>query len=258
MRVIAACITPYNPIILMLSEERRNLILEALSQTGSVRVSELAASLNADPVTIRRDLAQLESEGRLHRVHGGAVRREGSASSPASSVERRIAETAARFIPDDTVVFLGPGALTAEMVPFLTGHQRLTLVTNSLHVAWAAARGGNHTVHVVGGQVEADLGLYGDMQALPQLRADWVVLEASGLDAERGLTHDQSLYANLARALFGLGAQMMALLLPERIGRTGAVYIAPADEVDMLITGREASNAALWDLSELGMRVVLT
>lgn len=250
--------TPYNPTIAMLSEERRNLILEALSRTGSVRVSELAASLNADPVTIRRDLAQLESEGRLHRVHGGAVHREGPASSPASGIECRIAETAARFIPNDVVVFLGPGALTAEMVPFLMGHQRLTLVTSSLQVAWAAARGGKHTVHVVGGQVEADLGLYGDLQAFPQLRADWVVLEASGLDAERGLTHDQSLYASLARVLFGLGAQMMALLLPERIGRTGAVTIAPADEVDMLITGREASNAALWDLSEVGIRVVLT
>jgi len=242
----------------MLSEERRNLILEALSQMGSVRVSELAGSLNADPVTIRRDLAQLESEGRLHRVHGGAVRRETPAAGAPSSIQRRIAETAARFIPNDAVVFLGPGALTAEMVPFLMGHQRLTLVTNSLQVAWAAAHDGKHTVHVVGGQVEADLGLYGDTQALPQLRADWIVLEAGGLDADRGLTHDQSLYASLARALFGLGAQMMALLLPERIGRTGAVYVAPADEVDILITGREASNAALWDLSELGMRVVLT
>ncbi len=242
----------------MLSEERRSSILDALTRTGTVRVSELAASLAVDPVTIRRDLAQLETEGRVHRVHGGAVLRESSTPAGPSSTQRRVAEAAARFIPDDAVVFLGPGTLPAEMVPFLMGHQRLTLVTNSLQVAWAAAHHGQHTLHVVGGQAEADFGLYGDEQTLPQLRADWVVLEAAGLDADRGFTHDQSAYATLARALFGLGAQVMVVVLPERVGRVGAVYVAPADAVDMLITGREAPNAALWDLSELGMRIVLT
>jgi len=242
----------------MLSEERRTLILTALSRSGSVRVSDLAASLQVDPVTIRRDLAQLESAGRLQRVHGGAVLRELPTAGAPGSIQRRIAETAARFIPDDAVVFLGPGLLTAEMVPFLMAHQRLTLVTNSLQVAWAAAQSRKHPLHVVGGQAEADFGLYGDAQAWPPLRADWVVLEGDGLDAERGLTHDQSRYATLARALFDLGAQVMALLLPERVGHLGAIYIAPADAVDVLITGREAPNAALWDLSELGVRVVLT
>lgn len=242
----------------MLNAERRTLIIDLLSQTESVRVSELATRLNVDPVTIRRDLAQLEAEGRLHRVHGGAVRRELSTSGAPSSVQRRIAEAAAHFIPHDAVIFLGPGPLTAEMIPFLNAHRQLTIITNSLQVACATTHHSNHTLHVVGGQAEGDHGLYGDDQAFAQLRADWVILEASGLDADRGLTHDQSAYASMARTLFGLGAQIMVLLLSERVGRVGAVYIAPPEEVDILITGREASNAALWDLSELGVRVVLT
>lgn len=243
----------------MLGTERRTLILEELAQKGSVRVSDLAEEFQVDPVTIRRDLNRLEREGRLHRVHGGAVLREVTPlAPPASNLERRIAETAARFIPDGSVVFLGPGTLTRELVTLLGEDKHLTIITNALDVAWHAARTHQHTLHLIGGQVEETYGIYGKLDALPQLRADWVFLEAGGLDAHRGLTHDQTQYADMARALFNLGAQIAVLLPPERVGKVAAVFIAPAAEVDILVTGREASNAPLWDLSEMGLRIVLT
>jgi DeoR/GlpR family transcriptional regulator of sugar metabolism len=243
----------------MLATERRATIVERLQRTGSVRVSDLAEELDVDPVTIRRDLAQLEEAGRIHRVHGGAVlpARERLAPLP-EGVERRIAEAAARFVPSGSVVFVGPGELTAETTAFWDAKQKLTIITNALDVAWRLARTQEHTLHLVGGQVEGDYGAYGNAGALPQLRADWVILEAEGLDAERGLTHDHVHYVELARALFSLGAQIMVLLPPQRVGESGALVIAPAGEVDVLVTGREAPNAPLWDLSELGVRVVLT
>jgi DNA-binding LacI/PurR family transcriptional regulator len=52
---------------------RRSHILTALARDGMVRVSELTEELGVTPVTLRRDLAQLEAEGLLKRVHGGAV-----------------------------------------------------------------------------------------------------------------------------------------------------------------------------------------
>ncbi|MGO3885981.1 MAG: substrate-binding domain-containing protein [Mycetocola sp.] len=58
---------------LPLAPERRAHILAALERDGSVRVSQLLDELGAAPVTLRRDLAQLEGEGLLVRVHGGAV-----------------------------------------------------------------------------------------------------------------------------------------------------------------------------------------
>ncbi len=238
---------------------RRAYILEQLAQQGNIRVTELATVLQVDPVTIRRDLEHLEAEGHLQRVHGGAVIREKRAVSAApSTLERRIAETAARFIPHDEVVFLGPGRLTLEMTLFLGNHKHLTVITNALDVAYSVARTCPHTLHLLGGQIEADLGAYGPPQELAQVRANWVVLEAGGLDAQQGLTHDYVHYAAMARALVGLGAQLLVLLPPERVGRGGAVFIAPAEEVDILITGREAANAPLWDLSEVGVRIVLT
>ena len=242
----------------MPGHERRAFILEQLAQHGSVRVTKLAASLKVDPVTIRRDLARLETTGHLLRVHGGAIRREADPRTT-DNLEQRIAAAAGRLIPDNSAVFLGPGPLTVEMVPYLGEHEHLTIITNALDVAWRVAQLHRHTLHLLGGQVEEDYGVYeAPFQPPSHARVDWVVLETDGLDAERGLTHGHAHYASMARALFGLSAQFMVLLHPERVGRAGAILVAPAEAVDVLVTGREAPNAPLWDLSETGMRVVLT
>lgn len=56
-----------------LAASRRTHVLDALARNGVVRVSELMDELGVAPVTLRRDLAQMEREGLLVRVHGGAV-----------------------------------------------------------------------------------------------------------------------------------------------------------------------------------------
>ncbi|HEU5223998.1 MAG TPA: substrate-binding domain-containing protein [Candidatus Lumbricidophila sp.] len=61
-----------------LQPARRAHILAELDRVGTIRVSQLIDDLGVTPVTVRRDLAQLEEEGVLVRVHGGAVRHEGS------------------------------------------------------------------------------------------------------------------------------------------------------------------------------------
>ncbi len=242
----------------MLKSQRQKVIVERLQREGAVRVTELAQALEVDPVTVRRDLAALERRGQLRRVHGGAVVREGNGPpSRATGQPGRIAEAAAKFIPDEGVLFLGPGALTVEVVPFLRAHQQLTVITNALDAAWSLARHHPHPLHVLGGQVGADYGLYGDPEALQRLRADVIILAADGLDAERGLTQDDREAAAFTRTLFGLSAEIIVLLDPERLGRTGALFVAPASEIDVLVTGRAANNALLWDLSELGIRIVL-
>jgi DeoR family transcriptional regulator of aga operon len=262
----------------MLGGERRGLIMQQLQQEGAVQVSVLAATLDVNPVTIRRDLAKLAEEGRLRRVYGGALLPEaripsasdaGAPDVPATTElwVQRVAEAAVRCVTSPTdgvrsgvapVLFIGPGALTVALVPFLRDHGRLTIITNALDVAWNVARLRQHTLHLLGGEVAEDYGMYREPQALmDDLRADWVILEAGGLDAAWGLTHDREDYVRMARTLFKLGAQVMVLLSPERVGHAGALHIAPAEAVHVLVTGREAHDPPLWNLSELGVRVVL-
>lgn len=256
----------------MLRSERHSRIIEQLHTTGSVYVADLARTFQVDAVTIRRDLTELERAGQLHRVHGGAMLRAGHAAEgilalPAANqqqIERRIAEAAARFIPDHSVIFLGTGTLTRAVTPFLNKHTHLTIITNALDIAWDIAQQARlaqpimHTLHLIGGQAAPDYGLFGEDEALRRVRADLVIFEAGGLDVERGLTHDNRDCAHTTRALLGISSQTVALVAPERVGRAGAIFIAPASEVDVLISGHEAPTPALWDLSELGVRIILT
>ena len=71
----------------MLAPERHELILRSLRRHGRLRVAELVAELGVSAITVRRDLAELDSGGLLRRVHGGAI-----GTSPADQ-KRRAADS---------------------------------------------------------------------------------------------------------------------------------------------------------------------
>ncbi len=242
----------------LLPEERRARILRKLAAEGQVQVAALATELGVHAVTIRRDLAALEAEGRLRRVHGGAVLREPLPLRPPSDpLAQRIAQAAARFLQAGSVICLGVGPLTFELLPYLEEREGLTVITNAVEVAWLLSKQGRQTIHLIGGQVAADGGAYGGEAALEGLRADLAVVEGGALEVIQGLTHPDARYAAMARAFLRIARRRMALLHPARLGQSSAVVIAPAEELDILVTGREADNAPLWDLSEVGLRIVL-
>ena len=57
----------------MLTEDRQNQILRELSLRGSLNAAEFARRMGISGMTVRRDLAFLDGQGLLQRVHGGAV-----------------------------------------------------------------------------------------------------------------------------------------------------------------------------------------
>jgi len=247
-----------------LTAERRAAIARMATQNGTVRVADLVDRFGVHASTIRRDLQELEKQGRLERVHGGAVTVEPTAlepnHAPPTTQEARIGQVVADMIGDGETVFLGPGRLPLEVARCLAAHTRLTVVTNGLEVAHHIATHTSHTLIVTGGQTEGhDLGLVGQMAkaALSSLRADHVVLELGGISAVGGLTDDSLPQSEIARQLLEVGSQVIVLVPAERVGRVAAAYIAPVSDADVVVTAREAPSAFLWDLSETGVRVVL-
>jgi len=57
----------------MLTRQRKQLILEKLSSEGQVLSKTLSLEFGVSEDTIRRDLRELAADGRLQRVHGGAL-----------------------------------------------------------------------------------------------------------------------------------------------------------------------------------------
>ncbi len=53
-------------------EKRRNDIVELLHQSGQQQVQTLSEYFHTSPLTIRRDLIELEKQGIIERTYGGA------------------------------------------------------------------------------------------------------------------------------------------------------------------------------------------
>jgi DeoR/GlpR family transcriptional regulator of sugar metabolism len=245
----------------ILTAGRQASIVEMVAQKGAVRVAELATRFDVDVSTIRRDLQTLEKQGRVQRVHGGAVlAKQVSERVDISTLGARIGQVVAGMVGSGETIFLGPGRLTLEVARCLGRLSQLTIVTNGLDVAHWVATSTAHTLIVTGGQVEGgDRGLAGQLTraALSSLRADRVILELDGISAVGGLTADDLAQAEIAQMLLEIGSEVIVLVPVERVGRVAAAYIAPVSEVDIVVTAHEAPSAFLWDLSETGVRVVL-
>src|SRR4051812_50078488 len=72
----------------MLAAQRRGLILDAVRSGQGVEVVDLAQRFAVSEMTVRRDLARLAREGRVTRVHGGAVSEREEPPFAAISAER--------------------------------------------------------------------------------------------------------------------------------------------------------------------------
>lgn len=242
---------------------RRAAIAELIARRGAVRVTELVERFDVSATTIRRDLEALEKQGVAHRVYGGAVVLEDvtlPGTIPRITAETRIGQAVVEMIADGETIFLGPGRLTLETARNLNARSRITVVTNSLQVAHWLAANTPHTLIATGGQAEGrDLGLVGQLTrtALASLRADRVILELGGVSAVEGLTHDSLPQAEIAQMLLESGSEVIVLAPAERVGRVAAAYVGPVTDADVIVTVREAPSPFLWDLSEIGVRLVL-
>ncbi|MCA1060565.1 DeoR/GlpR family DNA-binding transcription regulator [Rossellomorea aquimaris] len=125
------------------ASDRHKLIEEILHEDEKIYVTQLAEKMNVTPETIRKDLAFLEKENRLTRIHGGAVKYEPIVQEPLFrqkmnvqlEEKRTIGKLASRYIQDGDTIMLDVGTTTYQLAYALAGLQRLTIVTNSLAAA---------------------------------------------------------------------------------------------------------------------------
>lgn len=126
----------------MLKDERQKAILQLLQISGTIKVSDIIKQLKISDMTARRDLAELEGQGLLERVHGGARLKNFFRSQELSHGEKQImnieekqaiARQAVQLIQENETIFLGPGT-TIELLAELITLQSIQVVTNCLPV----------------------------------------------------------------------------------------------------------------------------
>ena len=178
----------------MSQSERLQEIQIMVRRDGRVSVEGLAAHFDVTLQTIRRDLASLADQGKLQRVHGGAIlpstvanigyqdRRDLNEAAKAA-----IAQAVARDIPNGCSIFLNIGTTTEAVARALLGHRDIMVLTNNLNVANILVDNPHCEIIVVGGLLRrADGGLVGTVttQAIAQFKFDLAVISCSALDED--------------------------------------------------------------------------
>lgn len=127
----------------MLQLERHNQIIAILALEGQVKVTELSEKFDVTKDCIRKDLTILENEGKLKKIHGGAIRvrtnlhRNYVESRKTMNLEAKqiIALKAVELIEQGTMVFLGVSAINYEIAKLIFQHDlNVTIVTNMIDI----------------------------------------------------------------------------------------------------------------------------
>ncbi|MFN2537536.1 MAG: DeoR/GlpR family DNA-binding transcription regulator [Mycobacteriales bacterium] len=254
----------------MLAAVRRAQVHDTVSREGFCRVTELAAMLDVSEMTVRRDLEVLALDGKVHKVHGGAVRiTSANAVEPefaekaqrARAQKARIGTRAARLVRPATALGIGAGSTTAAFAHRIAHIPDLTVVTNSIAVSEAfhhsTAQG--QTVILTGGQRTPSDALVGPAatRTLEGLHLDQVFLGTHGLGLDSGLTTPNLVEADTNRALLACAEQVVLLADSSKWLETGLASFADLEQVHILVTDAVPTQVREEATSRLGS-VILT
>lgn len=247
----------------MSNADRLRLIAQAVKESGSATVQELAELTGASDMTIRRDLDTLSAQGVLERVRGGArtllLRGEeppfALRTHEALDVKRRIAVEVSSLIADGETVVLDSGTTCLEVARLLCGRQVtvMPLSLQAIHVLGGSP--GPTTLMVPGGQPRAAEGaLTGPLAlaSLTALRFDTAVLGCCGLSAAEGLTAYDLDDAAVKKAVIASARRVIAAADASKLGRTAHAHVGPSALLHTLVTDTTAPADEVAGLEEAG------
>lgn len=251
----------------MLAELRKSHILREVDLRGTVKTSDLVEILGVSDMTVRRDLAELDRQGLLIKVHGGATSLR-STIEPAYAEKKSLNAEAKSAIARAAVARLAPGGSVAfsagttctAVAELATNVPNLTVVTNSLRVADAFfAAGSSSSVLLTGGTRTPSDALVGPLatRSLEDLHVDTLILGAHGAGLDTGLTTPNLSEARVNRALIAAARKVVAVFDHSKWGVTGLAGFAHWDEIDVVITDTGLDEQIVTQLEDIVDEVVV-
>lgn len=234
------------------SEERKRVIIEQLKLEGQVKVPELSLRLTVSEETVRRDLLLLERDGLVKRVYGGAVLTKPSNYEPPYlqrqkvkiGEKERIGRAAANLIKSGDTIAIDVGTTTLELAKAIAGRERLTILTNSLAVAYhlmESLNSGRFTgkIIVIGGELNSQQqsmsGTLGE-SVMSQFRVDKAFISAGGISLKRGISDYDLGETGMSRRMVEAASQTIVLADDSKLDKEAFVEIIPLRRVHAVVS----------------------
>lgn len=222
--------------------------MDKLAENNFVTIEELVSLLDSSESTVRRDLDELETERKLHRVHGGAESLQtlrDELSNHQKSIKNvheksAIVGRALEEIHAHDVIFIDAGTTTALLVEQLIDTS-VTVVTNSVHHASSLVEKGIKVI-IIGGFVkqttDASIG-QAALEQVERLNFDKAFLGMNGIDSQFLTTPDYE-EAMVKKAIIDNARQSFVLADQSKIGQVSFVKVAPIEQVTIIVSATKS------------------
>ncbi|MHA6631794.1 DeoR/GlpR family DNA-binding transcription regulator [Pseudonocardia sichuanensis] len=246
---------------------RRERIVELLARRGEgpLPVEELATTFGVSPATVRRDLEQLRSAGRITRTYGGAVL--GGAGAELSIRQRElsnarekdaIARAAAELARPGALVLLDAGSTTERVARQIRTIPELTVVTNGVAATRTLLEYGDTEIVVLGGRlrrINQTISGAPAEQMVRGLYADIAFIGADALDPRRGVA-SRTLEQSVLKSLMADHARTVAVVADSsKLTGGWTSYWSPLQRPWLLLTDDGADPELLECFSAADSRV---
>ncbi len=232
-----------------MKRERIEELADLLDKRGKMSLEQLEGIFpNVSQMTLRRDLFQLEQDGRIIRVRGGAMsvkevqKVSGEAYTKKTTINTDakivIAQKAAALIDEGTCVFLD-GGTTAMYLSREIPDKNCTIFTNGIAVAMELSQKKNVNITVVGGQLMKDnlsTSSPASKDYFDSTNFEIAIVSATAFTPEHGFSCNSQIESELLKNVFKKARQVYMMLDSSKIGKINPYTFAKLEDIDVLIT----------------------
>lgn len=249
----------------MLTNQRKQLILEQLLNDGQVLSKDLSIRFDVSEDTIRRDLRELAAEGLLQRVHGGALPSSSAIGTFSerktlkTDAKKKVAQAGAKLISAGQVVIIDGGTTTSELIACLPVDLCITVVTHSPSIALGLAEHPLIEVILIGGRLfKHSIVTVGAaaIEGIGNIHADIFFMGVTGVHPDAGLTTGDYEEACIKRAFSGRAAETVVLVSPEKINTASSFVIGDLASISTIVVDKGADVNWVRSIEEKGVTVI--
>lgn len=227
-------------------------MMEQIKLQGQIKVSEMSSLLTVSEETVRRDLVLLEKEGLAKRVYGGAVLPKLTSFEPPylqrqmvnKAEKARIGHAAAELIESGDTIVIDIGTTALEVAKAIADRERLTILTNSLAVAYHLMESVNShrfsgKIVVIGGELNSEQQSMSGTIAesiMSQFRVDKAFISVGGVSLERGISDYDINESGVSRRMIEAAYRTIVLADHSKLDKEAFVEIAPLERTHVIVS----------------------
>ena len=249
----------------MLKKERQAYILHQVNLHNKVLSSSLCLDIKVSEDTIRRDLQELAEEGKVIKVHGGALSHSFSqVHFPSNGVysqnlKKKIAQKAISLIHNGMFVLTSGGTSILEMARSLPPQLKATFISGSIPAILEYMHHPNIDVILVGDRISKNSKITVGTEAIAkirQMKADMCFLGTNAIDLQHGITDNDWEVVQLKKAMMESSQKVVCLTIAEKINTFQPIQIAESSKIDILITELPPDDPILKPYADAGIKVL--